>query len=91
MFGSGYAAAVYLSQVLKFPKDKKVFIVGESGMEEELESVGIQHVGGTVSHPPAWSSFLPGHHSCLVIIPAWSSFLPGHHSCLVITEPEDNG
>ncbi|VVT49529.1 uncharacterized protein SAPINGB_P002314 [Magnusiomyces paraingens] len=47
IFGSAYSSAIYLSQVLKFPKDKKVLIVGEAGMEEELAEVGIQTVGGT--------------------------------------------
>ena len=49
IFGSGYAAAVYLSSILKFPKDKRVYVIGEAGLEEELDSVGIGHAGGTVS------------------------------------------
>jgi len=48
IFGSGYAAAVYLSSILKFPKDKRVYVIGEAGLEEELDSVGIAHAGGTV-------------------------------------------
>jgi len=48
IFGSGYAAAVYLSSILKFPKDKRVYVIGEAGLEEELNSVGIGHAGGTV-------------------------------------------
>ena len=48
MFGSAYAAAVYLSSVIKFPKDKKVFVIGQSGLEEELRNEGIAYVGGTV-------------------------------------------
>jgi 4-nitrophenyl phosphatase len=49
IFGSGYAASVYLSSVLKFPKDKRVYVIGEAGLEEELEANGIAHAGGTVS------------------------------------------
>lgn len=49
IFGSGYAAAVYLSSILKFPKDKRVYLIGEAGLEEELDTVGIAHAGGTVS------------------------------------------
>ncbi|ODQ64860.1 2-phosphoglycolate phosphatase [Nadsonia fulvescens var. elongata DSM 6958] len=47
IFGSAYSSAVYLSKVLNFPKDKKVLVVGEKGIEEELESVGINYIGGT--------------------------------------------
>lgn len=52
IFGSSYAAAYYLSKVVNFPKDKKVLLVGEAGMEEEVEAVGLQYVGGT---DPAWN------------------------------------
>ena len=44
---SAYSSAVYLKDVIGFPKDKKVLIVGEKGIEEELEAAGIQYVGGT--------------------------------------------
>ena len=47
IFCSAYSAAVYLDKVVKFPKDKKVFVVGEAGIEEELASVGIKTIGGT--------------------------------------------
>lgn len=48
IFGSAYSAAVYLDSVVKFAKnEKKVLILGEAGVEEELDSVGIKHVGGT--------------------------------------------
>jgi 4-nitrophenyl phosphatase len=47
IFGSSYSAAIYLSRVLKFPKDKKVYVLGERGVEEELEAEGIQYCGGT--------------------------------------------
>lgn len=48
MFGSAYAAAVYISSVIKLPKDKKVYVIGMSGIEEELREEGISFVGGTV-------------------------------------------
>lgn len=47
IFCSAYSSAVYLKDVIGFPKDKKVLIVGEKGIEEELEAAGIQYVGGT--------------------------------------------
>jgi len=49
VFGSAYAAAVYLSSVLNFPKDKRVYVIGMSGLEDELRDEGISFIGGTVS------------------------------------------
>ncbi|KAG8694732.1 hypothetical protein FRC08_008296 [Ceratobasidium sp. 394] len=47
IFGSAYAAAVYLSSVVKLPKDKKVYVIGMKGLEEELAEEGISYLGGT--------------------------------------------
>jgi 4-nitrophenyl phosphatase len=47
IFGSAYASAVYIKRVLKLPKDKKVYVIGESGIEEELDAEGVAHCGGT--------------------------------------------
>ncbi|KAI0088208.1 2-phosphoglycolate phosphatase [Irpex rosettiformis] len=47
IFGSAYAAAVYISSVVKLPKDKKVYVVGMAGIEEELGVENIQCIGGT--------------------------------------------
>ncbi|WVQ81456.1 hypothetical protein IAT38_003580 [Cryptococcus sp. DSM 104549] len=46
-FGSAYASAVYLAEVMKFPKDKKVYVFGHEGLEEELDGFGIAHCGGS--------------------------------------------
>ncbi len=46
IFGSAYAAAVYISRVLQFPKDKKVYICGMKGIQDELDAEGVQWVGG---------------------------------------------
>lgn len=46
---SSFAAAAYLKDVLKFPADRKVYVLGMSGIEEELDSVGIKHCGGTAA------------------------------------------
>ncbi|KIO33166.1 hypothetical protein M407DRAFT_205017 [Tulasnella calospora MUT 4182] len=52
VFGSAYASAVYISSVLQLPKDEKVYVIGQAGLEEELDEEGIQHIGGTVrGHP----------------------------------------
>jgi hypothetical protein len=40
-----------LKNVLKFPQDKKAYVIGERGLEEELDAVGIKHSGGTVRTP----------------------------------------
>jgi len=46
IFGSSFATAVYLSQVVKFPSEKKVYVVGQQGIIDELSRVGIQCCGG---------------------------------------------
>jgi len=47
IFGSAYAAAVYISSVMQLPKDKKVYVIGMSGIEEELKEEGVAYIGGT--------------------------------------------
>ncbi|KAG6820071.1 hypothetical protein H0H93_005599 [Arthromyces matolae] len=47
IYGSAYAAAVYLSTVVKVPKTKKVYVIGMGGLEEELHEEGISFIGGT--------------------------------------------
>jgi len=46
--------------VIKFPKDKKVYVIGMEGLEEELRDEGIMHIGGTVKKysPDRKSTFL---------------------------------
>ncbi|KAH9474548.1 4-nitrophenylphosphatase [Psilocybe cubensis] len=47
IYGSAYAAAVYLSSVVKIPKTKKVYVIGQGGLEEELRDEGVNFIGGT--------------------------------------------
>ena len=48
VFGSSYSAAVYIARILKLPAPKnKVFVLGETGIEQELDSEGVSYVGGT--------------------------------------------
>ncbi|KAK7469224.1 hypothetical protein VKT23_003713 [Stygiomarasmius scandens] len=47
IYGSAYAAAVYISSVMKLPKDKKVYVIGMKGLEEELRNEGVAYIGGT--------------------------------------------
>ncbi|KAJ7104162.1 HAD-like domain-containing protein [Mycena belliarum] len=46
IYGSAYAAAVYISSVMKLPKHKKVYVIGMKGMEEELHEEGVAFLGG---------------------------------------------
>ncbi|KAK5171772.1 p-nitrophenyl phosphatase [Saxophila tyrrhenica] len=48
VFGSSYSAAIYISRILKLqpPKDK-VFVLGETGVEQELQSENVRYCGGT--------------------------------------------
>ena len=36
---------------MKLPKDQKVYVIGMSGIEEELREEGVSFIGGTVSEP----------------------------------------
>lgn len=45
IFASSFAAAAYL-QSINFPKDKKVYVVGEDGILKELQLAGFQYLGG---------------------------------------------
>ena len=48
VFGSSYSAAIYIARILKLPGPKnKVFVLGESGIEQELATEGVTYVGGT--------------------------------------------
>lgn len=48
VFGSSYSAAIYISRILRpAPPKNKVFVLGEAGIEAELEAEGISYIGGT--------------------------------------------
>ncbi|KAG7548928.1 hypothetical protein FFLO_03220 [Filobasidium floriforme] len=56
LFNSGFASALYLAKILNFPKDKKVYVIGMKGLEEELDAVGVAHCGGS---DPAEMEYMP--------------------------------
>ncbi|KAK4398813.1 Phosphoglycolate phosphatase 2 [Sesamum angolense] len=45
IFSSSFAAATYL-KVIDFPKEKKVYVIGEEGIGEELQLAGFTSLGG---------------------------------------------
>ncbi|XP_057471434.1 phosphoglycolate phosphatase 1A, chloroplastic-like isoform X2 [Actinidia eriantha] len=45
IFVSSFAAATYLKSI-DFPKDKKIYVIGEDGILKELELAGFQYLGG---------------------------------------------
>lgn len=52
VFGSSYSASIYISRILpqthpELKKKNKVFVVGEAGIEAELDSENVSHIGGT--------------------------------------------
>jgi len=48
IFASAYSSAIYISRILKLPAPRnKVFVLGESGIEQELRTENIPFVGGT--------------------------------------------
>ncbi|KAH3672432.1 hypothetical protein WICMUC_004268 [Wickerhamomyces mucosus] len=46
VFGSAYAAATYLDKIIQFPKDEKIWVMGEKGIIEELNDLGYETLGG---------------------------------------------
>jgi phosphoglycolate/pyridoxal phosphate phosphatase family enzyme len=46
IFSSSFAAAAYLEQIDFKSTGKKVYVVGEAGIGEELDLIGVPHVGG---------------------------------------------
>ncbi|MCJ1481532.1 hypothetical protein MMC06_001691 [Schaereria dolodes] len=48
VFGSAYSAAIYISRILHLPSTHPtVFVLGESGIEHELDTESVPHIGGT--------------------------------------------
>ncbi|SPO00527.1 probable 4-nitrophenylphosphatase [Cephalotrichum gorgonifer] len=48
VFGSAYSSAIYISRILELPPNKrKVFVLGEAGIETELRSENVPFIGGT--------------------------------------------
>ncbi|CRG88347.1 4-nitrophenyl phosphatase [Talaromyces islandicus] len=48
IFSSSYSASIYISRILELPPNKrKVFAIGETGMEQELRNENIPFIGGT--------------------------------------------
>lgn len=47
IFGSSFASAVYILHILKLSKSKKVWVLGENGIEKELHELGYSTLGGT--------------------------------------------
>ncbi|KAL6769093.1 hypothetical protein ACKKBF_B17455 [Auxenochlorella protothecoides x Auxenochlorella symbiontica] len=45
IYSSSYAAASYLESI-NFPKDKKIYVIGQEGILEELELKGFKYLGG---------------------------------------------
>lgn len=46
IFSSSFAAAAYLEQTKFKESGKKVYVVGEVGIQEELDLIGVPHLGG---------------------------------------------
>ncbi|KAJ5154224.1 4-nitrophenylphosphatase [Penicillium coprophilum] len=48
IFSSSYSSSIYISRILQLPENKrKVYVVGETGIEQELRSEGVTFIGGT--------------------------------------------
>lgn len=48
VFGSSYSAAVYIARIMALPPPKnKVYVLGETGVEQELTAESVPYCGGT--------------------------------------------
>ncbi|EEQ88524.1 hypothetical protein RJZ56_000270 [Blastomyces dermatitidis] len=48
IFSSSYSASIYISRILSLPPNKqKVFVLGETGIEQELSAENVPFIGGT--------------------------------------------
>lgn len=48
VFSSSYSSSIYISRILKLPENKrKVYVIGETGIEQELRSENVPFIGGT--------------------------------------------
>lgn len=47
IYGSSFATAVYIKDILRLPTDKKVWVLGEEGIEKELNEQGYETLGGS--------------------------------------------
>ncbi|OQD80867.1 hypothetical protein PENANT_c031G01856 [Penicillium antarcticum] len=48
IFSSSYSSSIYISRILKLPENKrKVYVIGETGIEQELQSENVPFIGGT--------------------------------------------
>ena len=52
VFGSSYSAAIYIARILpksqpQLKERNKVFVIGETGIEAELDSEKVPHIGGS--------------------------------------------
>ncbi|EEH10692.1 4-nitrophenylphosphatase [Histoplasma capsulatum G186AR] len=48
IFTSSYSASIYISRILTLPQNKqKVFVLGETGIEQELNAENVPFIGGT--------------------------------------------
>ncbi|OUM62126.1 hypothetical protein PIROE2DRAFT_44607, partial [Piromyces sp. E2] len=45
IFSSAYSTAYYLKNVINFPKDKRVYVLGTKGLIKEIEDVGVNAFG----------------------------------------------
>ncbi|KGO57589.1 2-phosphoglycolate phosphatase, eukaryotic [Penicillium expansum] len=48
IFSSSYSSSIYISRILQLPENKrKVYVIGETGIEQELRSENVSFIGGT--------------------------------------------
>ncbi|KAI9500748.1 4-nitrophenylphosphatase [Coemansia spiralis] len=93
IFSSAYATAVYLREVVGFSADKKVYVIGGSGIHRELEEVGIKTLGSDDVAPISVATLgdiLPNLKSALLCLLACAhTHLTHDPDCLFIATNDD--
>ncbi|SSD59784.1 related to 4-nitrophenylphosphatase [Saccharomycodes ludwigii] len=99
IIGSSYATATYIHNVLKMPTvGTKIWIVGESGIEEELKQYGYETIGGSDEKlleewNPSTTPFLPLDPNVKCVVVGLDTKINYHKLCIAfqyLTTVRDN-
>lgn len=93
IFSSSFAAAAYMEQIRFKDTGKKVYVIGEAGILEELDLIGVPHLGGPIEadNRVAMTSGAMVHHdpnvgAVIVGFDRWINYYKIQYAQLCINE-----